>query len=91
MAEQKRISHEEFARRAIQTLRTEKSKGIHVVYSQFNAAWKEYFGTNPKDGVMALTKTGKFVSHPCKGGAMLYLAGEAPPAGQKALTAILAE
>jgi len=84
-----KLSHEQFLTVAIEKLRTEKSKGVHAVYSGLNAAWREYFQTEPKTDIQALVKAGKFHSHPCKGGVMVYKASEAPPAGLKALKTIL--
>lgn len=89
MAEEKRLDPREFVTRAIRRFRTEKSKGIHVVYSGLNSAWKAHYGTDPKEGITALVAKGHFTTHPCKGGAMVYFADEAPPAGKKALDTIL--
>ena len=41
---EKKLSHEEFVRLAIQKLRTGNYRGIHSVYSGFNEAFKIYFG-----------------------------------------------
>jgi len=69
---------EEFVRRAVERLRKGTARSIHTVYSGFNSAWREYYGTDPIDGVKALEKAGVCVTHPTKGGARLYLAEDAP-------------
>ena len=38
-----KLSHEEFVKKAIVSLRKEGFKGIHTVYSGFNNAFKKYF------------------------------------------------
>ncbi len=69
-----RLTHEEFVRKAITTLRKEGYKGIHTVYSGFNEAFKKYFdGENPVDVTNKLAADGKIVIRPVKGGVMLYL------------------
>lgn len=69
---------EEFVRRAVTRLRKGKARSIHTVYSGFNSAWREYYGTDPVSGVEALVKAGICVTHPTRGGARLYLAEDAP-------------
>ena len=55
-----RLSHEDFVRKAIVSLRKEGFKGIHTVYSGFNEAFKKYFkGENPVDVTNALAREGK--------------------------------
>ena len=77
-----RLSHEEFVRKAIVSLRKEGYKGIHSVYSGFNEAFKKYFeGESPVDVTNSLASEGKIVIRPVKGGVMLYLPEEAPGAG----------
>jgi len=74
-----RMSHEEFVRKAIVSLRKEGFKGIHTVFSGFNEAFKKYFeGENPVDATNALAQQGKIVIRPVKGGVMLYLPEDAP-------------
>jgi len=78
-----KLSHEEFVRKAIVSLRKEGYKGIHSIYSGFNDAFKKYFaGENPVDATTKLASEGKIVIRPVKGGVMLYLPEEAP-AGSK--------
>jgi len=78
---EERLSHEEFVRKAIMSLRKEGYKGIHSVYSGFNEAFKKYFeGENPVETTNRLAQEGKIVIRPVKGGVMLYLPEEAPGA-----------
>ena len=86
-----KLSEEEFVVRAIKKLRKPPYKGIHSVYSGFNQAFKEYFGTNPVAMTQRLTEEGKIATRPVKGGVMLYLPQEAPAAGEDALEKILEE
>jgi hypothetical protein len=74
-----KLSHEEFVRKAVVSLRKEGYKGIHTVYSGFNDAFKRYFdGENPVEATNKLAQEGKIVIRPVKGGVMLYLPEEAP-------------
>jgi hypothetical protein len=74
-----RLSHEEFIRKAIVSLRKEGFKGIHSVFSGFNNAFKKYFeGENPVEVTNKLAEEGKIVIRPVKGGVMLYLPEDAP-------------
>jgi len=74
-----RLSHEEFVKKAIVSLRKEGYKGIHSVYSGFNNAFKKYFdGENPVAVTNKLAQEGKVVIRPVKGGVMLYLPEDAP-------------
>lgn len=74
-----KLSHEEFVKKAIVSLRKEGYKGIHTVYSGFNEAFKKYFeGEDPIKVTNQLASQGKIVIRPVKGGVMLYLPEEAP-------------
>jgi hypothetical protein len=74
-----RLSHEEFIRKAIVSLRKEGFKGIHSVFSGFNNAFKKYFeGENPVEVTNKLAEENKIVIRPVKGGVMLYLPEDAP-------------
>ena len=86
-----RLSEEEFVVRAINKLRKPPYKGIHSVYSGFNQAFKDYFGTNPVETTQRLTEEGRIVTRPARGGVMLYLPQDAAPAGENALSKILEE
>ena len=77
-----KLSHEEFVKRAIVSLRKEGFKGIHSVYSGFNEAFKKYFNEeNPVDVTNKLAAEGKIVIRPVKGGVMLYMPEDAPGSG----------
>jgi hypothetical protein len=78
MEEAKKLTEEEFVIQAIKKLRKEPFRGIHSVYSGFNEAFRKYFGTNPVEATSKLTAEGKIETRPSKGGAMLFLSGEAP-------------
>ncbi|MEN8262147.1 MAG: hypothetical protein ABFR82_01645 [Nitrospirota bacterium] len=74
-----KLSHEEFIKKAIVSLRKDNYKGIHTVYSGFNNAFKKYYdGENPIDVTNKLAGEGKIVIRPVKGGVMLYLPEDAP-------------
>ncbi|MFA6055386.1 MAG: hypothetical protein WC769_08435 [Thermodesulfovibrionales bacterium] len=74
-----RLSHEEFIRKAIVSLRKDNFKGIHTVFSGFNNAFKKYFeGENPVEVTNKLAEEGKIVIRPVKGGVMLYMPEDAP-------------
>ncbi len=78
---EERLSHEEFVKKAIVSLRKDGYKGIHTVYSGFNEALKKYFaGDNPIEVTNNLAKEGKIAIRPVKGVVMLYLPEEAPRA-----------
>jgi hypothetical protein len=72
-----KLSHAEFTKKAVVSLRKNGYKGIHAVYSGFNAAFKEYY---PEDDVKAITSKlkaeGIISITPAKHGVMLYLAGD---------------
>jgi hypothetical protein len=74
-----KLTHEEFIKKAIVTLRKDGYKGIHTVYSGFNNAFKKYYdNADPISATNALAKEGKIIIRPVKGGVMLYLPEEAP-------------
>jgi hypothetical protein len=74
-----KLSPEEFVKLAIGRLRLENYKGIHSVYSGFNEAFKSYFdGANPIEATGELSRLGKIMLRPVKGGVMLYLPGDGP-------------
>ena len=77
-AQEKKISEYEFVVKAIKKLRKPPYKGIHSVYSGFNQAFKEYFGTNPVATTQKLATEGRIIIRPVKGGVMIYLPEEAP-------------
>ena len=78
MEEERRLSEEEFVVQAIKKLRKDPFRGIHSVYSGFNEAFRKYFGTNPVEATSRLAAEGKVEIRSFKGGAMIFLPGEAP-------------
>ncbi len=82
MAEQnqeERLNQAEFVKRAIVKLRKDPYKGIHSVYSGFNQAFREYFvDDDPVKWTTQLADEGVIETRRARGGAMLYLPGEAP-------------
>ena len=79
MANNGKLSKEQFVGLAILRLRTNKSKGVHAVFSGLNAAYRVYFeGDDPVKDIKHMVSQGKFESHPTKGGVMLYIKGEMP-------------
>jgi hypothetical protein len=91
MEEERKLSEEEFVLQAIKKLRKEPFRGIHSVYSGFNEAFRKYFGTNPVEVTSRLVAEGKIETRPFKGGAMLFLLGEAPkrPSAEEIIELIL--
>ena len=86
----KKLSKEEFVKRAIQKLRTGEYKGIHTVYSGFNKAFRKYFdGADPVEATKELAKKGIIVSRRARGGAYIVLAEDATDNSQKVLDKIL--
>lgn len=85
----KKLGHPEFIRLAIQTLRTDRFKGIHSVYSGFNEAFRLYYdGEDPIKVTTELADQGAIALRPVRHGVMLYLPGEAPASvnrGEQAL------
>jgi hypothetical protein len=74
-----KLSHEEFVKKAIVSLRKDGYKGIHSVYSGFNTAFKKYYeGEDPVKVTNKLAGEGKIVIRPVKGGVMFYLLEDAP-------------
>jgi len=71
-----KMSHREFVERAIIALRKPGYKGIHVVFSGFNEAFREYYGEDPRPHVDELVEEGFIVSRPAKGGIMITLVSD---------------
>jgi len=55
-----------------------RSQGVHAVYSGYNATFRKFFGADPVEFVKTSVKNGVLESHFARGGAMIYLPGEAP-------------
>ncbi len=83
------ISEYEFVVRAIKTLAKPPYKGIHSVYSGFNQAFRDYFGTNPVEATTKLAHEGKIVTRPVRGGVTIYLPEDAPAGAKNVLSKIL--
>lgn len=69
------------------------SKGIHTVYSGFNAAMRQHFLLTKEqivETVNRLVDLGYVKTHFARGGAMIYVASEAPEAGASQGTKALA-
>lgn len=77
MAEEK-LTHAEFVKKAIVSLRKDPYKGIHSVYSGFNEAFRAYFNDDPIKWTIQLAEEGVIETRPARRGVMLYLPGEAP-------------
>ena len=90
MEDKPKLTEEEFIRKAVKKLRG-KYKGIHTVYSGFNTAFKEYFGTNPVEATQRLASEGKINIRPVKGGVMIYLPEDAPNTAKDVLKKILGD
>jgi hypothetical protein len=88
MEDKTKLTEEEFIRKAIKKLRG-KYKGIHTVYSGFNTAFKDYFGTNPIEATQRLASEGKINIRPVKGGVMIYLPEDATNTAENVLKKIL--
>jgi len=73
------LTPEQFTLRAIERLRTPPSKGVHSVYSGFNAAFRKCYPLlDPVGFTNQLADDGKIVIRPTKGGVILYKSGDAP-------------
>ncbi len=73
-----KISHEEFVKKAIRSLRSGEYKGIHSVYSGFNDAFKKYFGADPVVTTSRLAKDKIIAIRPVRGGVMMYFPEDVP-------------
>lgn len=76
----KKLSYKNFVTAAIRNLRINGYKGIHTVFSGFNEAFREYYGSDvdPVEITKKLAEDGIIVIRPAKKGATLYLAEDAP-------------
>ena len=73
-----KLTHKEFTEKAVKNLRREGYKGIHSVFSGFNAAFREYFDTDPIEATQAMAKKEHITIRPARKGCMIYLHGESP-------------
>ncbi len=69
-----RLTPESFVLQAIDALKTEK-KGVHVVRSGFNQAFRNYFGdeADPIETTTQMRRDGKIAVFLATGGVLLYL------------------
>jgi hypothetical protein len=91
---QGKIPYEDFFRQAILNLRDlSKSRGIHCVFSDFNNAFRKYYGEDPVKIAQQLASEGKIEIRPVRRGVMIYLPGEGPKVrsdgGEQVLAKIL--
>jgi len=86
---EKKLSQEEFVKKAIKNLRKEPYKGIHTVFSGFNAAFRKYFNEDPVAATKKLAEKGVIVSRPSRRGSYLLLPEDAEDNQAKVLDKIL--
>ena len=90
-----KLTPEEFILRAVERLRTPHcSKGIHNVYSGFDAAFRDYFPfLDPTMVLRQLAEEGRIILRPARGGVIVYKPEDAPVvySGKSALEKILEE
>ena len=85
MPDDEKIGYEDFFRSSVLALRnTDKSLGIHSVFSGFNQAFREYYDEDPVEITTMLAEQGDIVTRPVKKGVMVYLPEEAPSPGDSA-------
>lgn len=72
-----KMNYEEFMEKAIKSLREPPYKGIHVVYSNFNNAFRQYYDEDPRPIIDKMVADGFLVSRPARGGAIIMLAADA--------------
>ena len=67
------VTHLEFTLLAIKNLPKKGGhKGIHTVFSGFNAAFREHFKEDPVTIINNLVKAGNITMHPARGGVIIY-------------------
>lgn len=72
-----KMTYREFVENAIKKLRVSPYKGIHVVYSNFNGAFRLYFNEEPRPIIQQMVDEGFLVSRIVRGGAIIMLATDA--------------
>lgn len=81
MAKKAKLTPKEFVLRAYEKLRDPKYKGLHVVYSGFNEAFREYYrdeGLDVREVIDELVKEEFIKKAPARGGIKIYLPKDAP-------------
>lgn len=63
---------------AIHNLRKHPYKGIHVVWSGFNAAFRKYYEEDPRAYLDHLVETDVIVTQPVRGGIIIFDAEDKP-------------
>lgn len=71
-----KLPYREFVERSIKALRQPPYKGIHVVYTNFNNAFRQYYEEDPRPIIDKMVAEGFLVSRPAKGGAIITLASD---------------
>jgi hypothetical protein len=84
-----KLTKQEFVLKAIERLRTEKSKGIHVVWSGFNQAFEKYFGETSRATTDEMKAQGLIDVIPFSNGIIIYKKGEAPDRTQEVINKIV--
>jgi hypothetical protein len=74
----------DFVKGAIEVQKRQGWKGAHVVYSGLNDAIRKLFNVDPRAIIAQLRDEGKLVVKTARGGAIVYLPGEAPTEASKA-------
>lgn len=75
----RKMSPDAFVKQGIEKLRQGKDQGIHVVYSGFNQAFRQYFnGEDPRPHLDRLAAEGVITVRPARGGATIAL-GDGKP------------
>jgi hypothetical protein len=72
----RKISHQSFVERSIKALRQPPYRGIHVVYSNFHNAFREYYGEDPRPVIEKLEAEGFIVTRPSRGGLIMMLTSD---------------
>lgn len=86
-----KMSYREFVERSIKALRVSPHKGIHVVYSGFNNAFRQYYNEDPRSVTDKLTEEGFLVSRLARGGAIIALSSESDQKSNDSVSAVLAK
>ncbi len=72
-----KMNYKEFVEKAIKSLRESPYKGIHVVYSNFNNAFRQYYEEEPRPIIDKMVADGFLVSRVARGGVIIMLAADA--------------
>ena len=86
-----KLPYKQFVERSIKALRDPPYKGIHVVYSNFNSAFRQYYDEDPRPVIDKLVAEGFLVSRLAKGGPIITLASESDAKTENDTSAALAK